>query len=310
MTVLPAIPFDEWRPTKETLHRYVQIVGKVALAHGVRRNHWWHMTLRNTPRGWSTMELGRGPVFTLQFDFFDHVLRLRTDAGDEAAVPLGQSVASFYKHVTSSLRAVGVDPAIARPVPYDLPDSARPFAEDHEHDAYVAEHAQRAFLVYHRVGRILEEFSANYSGKVSPVQVFWHSFDIATQRYSAKQVPTPEGMNSATRESYSCEQISSGFWFGDEKTPEPTFYSYTYPDPPHVADAVLRPAAARWVGEDGGRNAYLAYDEVRKADDPERAVLDFYQSVYEAGAERAGWDTGRLACWGGITDPVLRAARP
>ena len=170
------------------------------------------------------------------------MLRVRTDRGDEASVPLtGQSVATFYRQTTETLRAFGIEPGIAHPVPYDLPDHGRPFAEDEEHDTYVPEHAQRAFLVYNKVGRILEEFSATYSGKVSPVQVFWHTFDIATQRYSGRQVPTPSGMNAPTRESYSCEQIASGFWFGDDRNPEPTFYSYTYPEPDKVADSPLRP---------------------------------------------------------------------
>ncbi len=309
--VLPPIPFQEWRPTKETLHRMVQIVGKVALAHGIRRNHWWHMSLRNTPRGWSTVELGgarSGPVFTLSFDFFDHMLRVRTDRGDEASVPLtGQSVATFYRQSTDALRAFGIEPGIAHPVPYDLPDHGRPFAEDEEHDTYVPEHAQRAFRVYNQVGRILEEFSATYSGKVSPVQVFWHTFDIATQRYSGRQVPTPPGMNAATRESYSCEQIASGFWFGDDKTPEPTFYSYTYPEPDKIADEPLRPGSAKWSGADGSRNAYFGYDEARKAVDPVGQVLEFYQAAYDAGAKRAGWDAEPYTCWGGVTDPVLRA---
>lgn len=309
--LLPPIPLAEWRPTKETLHRFVQIVGKVALAHGIRRNHWWHMTLRDTPRGWSTAELGparSGPVFTLGFDFFDHVLRIQTDLGDEVAVPLtGQSVASFYRQTTDALRAFGIEPGIAHPVPYDLPDHDRPFAEDHEHDTYVPEHARRAFLVYHRVARILEEFSAAYSGKVSPVQVFWHTFDIATQRYSGQQVATPPGMNAATRESYSCEQIASGFWFGDDRVSEPMFYSYTYPEPEGIADEPLRPAAAHWTGDVGSRNSLLAYDAVRQASDPVGEVLEFYQSAFEAGSRRAAWDAARYACWGGVTDPVLRA---
>jgi hypothetical protein len=312
--VLPAIPYEEWRPTRETLHRYLQIVGKIALARGIRRNHWWHMTLRNQPRGWSTAELGtarQGPVFTCEFDFFDHVLRIDTDHGGQALVPLtDQTVASFYTQTQEALRALGVDPHIAHPHPYDLPDKERPFAEDTEHKTYVPEHAHRAFKVYSQVGRILDEFSAAFSGKVSPVQVFWHTFDIATQRYSARQIPTPEGMDEATRESYSREQISSGFWFGDPDTPEPTFYSYTYPEPQGIEGKSLHPAPARWVLARGSHTAYYSYDEARRSDDPVGCALAFYESAYEAGAELAGWDRAGLACWDGITDPLLRSKEP
>lgn len=312
--VLPAIPYQEWGPTRETLHRYLQIVGKLALARGIRRNHWWYMTLRNRPRGWSTVELGtarQGPVFTCEFDFFDHVLRIDTDHGGQAVVPLtDQTVASFYTQTQDALRALDIDPSIAHPHPYDLPDKERPFAEDTEHKIYVPEHAHRAFKVYSQVGRILEEFSATFSGKVSPVQVFWHTFDIATQRYSPRQIPTPEGMDEATRESYSREQISSGFWFGDPDTPEPTFYSYTYPEPQGIEGKVLRPDPARWVVARGSHTAYYSYDAARASDDPVGCALAFYESAYEAGAELADWDHAALACWDGITDPLLRTEEP
>ena len=312
--VLPAIPYEEWRPTRETLHRYLQIVGKLALARGIRRNHWWHMTLRNQPRGWSTVELGtaqQGPLFTCEFDFFDHVLRIDTDHGGQALVPLtDQTVASFYAQTQDALHTLDIDPHIAKPYPYDLPDKERPFAEDTEHKIYVPEHAHRAFRVYSQVGRILEEFSAAFSGKVSPVQVFWHTFDIATQRYSERHIPTAEGMDEATRESYSREQISSGFWFGDPNTPEPTFYSYTYPEPKGIEEKALRPEPAHWVTARGSHTAYYSYDAARQKDDPVGCALAFYESAYEAGAELAGWDRKELACWDGITDPVLSSKEP
>lgn len=312
--VLPAIPYEEWQPTRETLHRYLQIIGKLALARGVRRNHWWHITLRNRPRGWSTVELGsarQGPLFTGEFDFFDHVLRIETDRGTGGTVPLtGQSVASFYKQTLEALGMLGIDASIARPYPYDLPDKERPFAEDTEHHTYIPEHAERAFRVFSQVGRILEEFSASFSGKVSPVQIFWHSFDIATQRYSPRQIPAPEGMNEATRESYSREQISSGFWYGDANTPEPTFYSYTYPEPKGIATQPLRPASALWAPARGSHTANYSYDDARKKDDPVGSALEFYQSAYEAGSMLAGWDSASLACWDGVTDPLARSKEP
>ncbi|NUR63649.1 MAG: hypothetical protein HOV87_34065 [Catenulispora sp.] len=312
--VLPELPYTEWQPTRDTLHRYLQIVGKLALARGVRRNHWWHITLRNRPRGWSTVELGsarQGPVFTCEFDFFDHVLRIDTDHGGQAVVPLtDRTVASFYRQTQEALRTLGIDPEIAHPYPYDQPDKDRPFAEDTEHKTYVPEHAHRAFRVFSQVGRILEEFSAAFSGKVSPVQIFWHSFDIATQRYSPRQIPTPEGMDDATREAYSREQISSGFWYGDANTPEPMFYSYTYPEPEGIEKETLRPDKALWVPARGSHTANYSYNDARAHEDPVGCALAFYQSAYEAGSKLAGWDAASLACWDGITDPLLRSEEP
>ena len=277
--VLPAIPFDAWRPTKETLHRFHQIVGKVALDRGIRRNHWWHMTFRLNARGWSTVALGtarRGPVFTLGFDFFDHVLLVDTDRGGRARIPLtGHSVATFYTETMAALRDLGVAVTLHEPTPYDLPDHGRPFAEDTEHREYDPEWAKRAFHVYSQMGRVLEEFSATFSGKISNVQVFWHTFDLAVARFSPKQVAMTEDVNPVTRESYSAEQISAGFWFGDEKNPVPTLYSYTWPEPEGVDQEPLRPAEAAWVTNPDGKshNAYLAYDTVRAAADPVGTAL-------------------------------------
>ncbi|WP_433562372.1 DUF5996 family protein [Nocardia sp. CA-151230] len=311
--ILPAIPLDSWRPTKETLHRYAQIIGKVALAKGIRRNHWWHLTYRLTARGWTTVPLGtatEGPVFTCSFDFFDHVLRICNDRGTEEEVPLaGQSVASFYVEAMNALRNLGVDLALAHPTPFDLPDHGRPFDEDEEHRTYDPAAARRAFHVHSQVGRILEEFSATYSGKISPVQLFWHTFDLSVQRFSDRKVPMPDSVDPVTREAYSREVISAGFWFGDDKTPAPTFYSYTAPEPAGLSDRPLRPAEARWVVSGSGHNAYLPYDDVRVDADPVATALDFFQSQYEAGSSLAGWDAIGLACNNGITDPVLTSPR-
>ncbi|MBL1074640.1 hypothetical protein JK358_09545 [Nocardia sp. 2] len=312
--VLPALPLDAWRPTKETLHRYAQIIGKIALAKGIRRNHWWHMTYRLTARGWTTVPLGSatdGPVFTCSFDFFDHVLRIATDRGSREEIPLeNQSVASFYGEVTDALRNLGIDVTIANPVPYDLPDHDRPYAEDTEHHHYDPAAARHAFRVTSQVGRILEEFSATFSGKISPVQLFWHSFDLAVQRFSDRHIDMPGSVNSPTREAYSREVISAGFWFGDDKVPAPTFYSYTAPEPEGLSELPLLPAAAHWVSSGSGHSAYLDYDAVRATADPVGATLDFFQSAYSAGARLAGWDTRDLSCPGGITDPLLSTPIP
>ncbi|WP_330178865.1 DUF5996 family protein [Nocardia sp. NBC_01503] len=307
--VLPALPLDAWRPTKETLHRYIQIVGKVALAKGIRRNHWWHMTYRLNARGWTTVALGTatdGPVFTCAFDFFDHVLRISTDRGIQEEIPLGrQSVASFYTETMRALRDVGVEVTLPFPTPYDLPDNGRPFDEDEEHHHYDPAAALRAFRVTSQVGRVLEEFSASYSGKISPVQLFWHTFDLAVQRFSDRKIDMDTSVNAVTRESYSREEISAGFWFGDDNVPEPTFYSYTAPEPEGLTELPLLPAEARWVPSGSAHSAYYSYDAARRSGDPVGAALDFLHSAYAAGSRLAGWDAPALACPGGVTDPVL-----
>lgn len=311
---LPPIALESWRPTKETLHRFLQIVGKVALDQGIRRNHWWHMTFRNTARGWTTMPLGTarsGPVFTCAFDFFSHDLRIETDGGKRGVVPLvGQSVASFYTDTMAALKELGIAATIAHPTPYDLPDHGRPFDEDTEHADYDPAKAQHAFHVYSQVGRILEEFSATYSGKISPVQVFWHTFDIAVQRFAPRHIDMPASVDPVTREAYSREVISSGFWFGDAKVPEPTFYSYIAPEPEGLTAVDPEPAKARWVPSGSAHAAYYAYDDARETADPVGAALEFFQFVYGHASDLAGWDAPKLTCWGGITDPVLREPGP
>ncbi|MEV6770002.1 DUF5996 family protein [Nocardia sp. NPDC051030] len=312
--VLPPIPLEAWLPTKATLHRFAQVIGKVALAKGIRRNHWWHITYRLTARGWTTVPLGdatTGPVFTCAFDFFDHVLRLSTDRGTQDEIPLrGQSVASFYAEAMRGLRDLGVEVALAHPTPFDLPDHGRPFADDFEHHTYDPIAAHRAFRVQSQVGRILEEFSADYSGKISPVQLFWHSFDLAVQRFSERKIVMPDTVDPVTREAYSREVISAGFWFGDDKVPQPMLYSYTAPEPAGLSELPLRPAAAKWVTSGSGHSAYLAYGDARKSADPAATVLEFFRSAYADGSKLAGWDTLGLACPGGITDPVLEGPGP
>ncbi|MBF6356681.1 hypothetical protein IU449_19385 [Nocardia higoensis] len=307
--LLPAIPLESWRPTKETLHRFAQVVGKVALEKGIRRNHWWHMTFRLTARGWTTVPLGDprvGPVFTCAFDFFDHVLRIATDEGVQVEFDLpGKSVAAFYTDVMGGLGDLGIDLVMHQPHPFDLPDAGRWFEEDTEHADYDPDKVCRAFTVQSRVGRILEEFSAGFSGKVSPVHLFWHTFDLAVQRFSERRVDMPTTVDPVTREAYSREVISAGFWFGDDKVPEPTFYSYVAPEPAGLTDRPLRPEGARWVPSGSGHSAYYAYDAARATGDPVGAALEFFETVYTEGSALAGWDADALACPGGITDPVL-----
>lgn len=311
MELFGAMPLAEWQDTKATLHRFAQVVGKIRLASGVRRNHWWHAPFHLTGRGLTTRPMGQAdgnPIFTIDFDFVGHRLIVTTVDGRAVSFALyGQSVASFYRDTMRALEALGVRVRIDIPRPYDLPDSDRPFADDTEHAAYDPLLVTRYWQVLSQVNLVLEEFAAGYSGKISPVHHFWHTFDIACTRFSDRLVDQPARVDPVTREAYSRELISSGFWFGDDNFPEPAFYSYTAPEPEGLDGEALRPEAAEWITQRGGHLAVLRYADARSAPDPCAAVLAFYESAYLAGARRAGWDIVGLACPGGVTDPQLIA---
>jgi len=311
MELFPPMPLASWRDTKETLHRFCQVVGKLRLAAGVRRNHWWSVPFHLTGRGITTRPMGQvhgHPIFTIDFDFVDHQLQLHTMDGRASSFPLpGQSVASFYGNLTEALDRLGIRLSVAVPRPFDLPDAARRFADDTEHASYDPAWASRYWQVLSQVNLVLEEFAARFSGKVSPVHHFWHTFDIAHTRFADRHVDQPSTADPVTREAYSREVISFGFWFGDDRFAEPAFYAYTAPEPAGLAVEPLWPAAAWWDPRNGSHLAVLRYDDARTEPDPRAAVLDFYESAYQAGARLAGWDVQRLASPGGITDPQLRA---
>jgi Family of unknown function (DUF5996) len=310
MELFPPMPLAEWRDTKETLHRFCQVVGKIRLAASVRRNHWWNVPFHLTGRGITTRPMGQAdgnPIFTIDFDFVDHQLHLHSLDGAAVSIPLhGQSVASFHRTVVAALATLGIKVNIANPRPFDLPDADRRFADDTEHATYDPAWASRYWVVLSQVNLVLEEFAARFAGKVSPVHHFWHTFDIAHTRFSDRQLDQPPTADPVTREAYSREVISFGFWFGDPSFPEPAFYAYTAPEPAGLAGEPLAPEAARWESRNGSHLAVLGYDDARTEDEPRATVLDFYESAYQAGARGAGWDIGRLACPGGITDPDLR----
>jgi hypothetical protein len=309
MELFPPMPLAEWRDTKETLHRFAQVVGKIRLAASVRRNHWWNVPFHLTGRGITTRPMGQvdgNPVFTIDFDFVDHQLVVaRLDGRAESFPLVGQSVASFHERTLAALATLGVRVDIAIPRPFDLPDTARPFAEDTEHATYDPAHANRYWKILSQVALALEEFAAGFSGKASPVHHFWHTFDIAHSRFSGRRIDRSAQIDPVTREAYSRELISFGFWFGDDTFTEPAFYSYTAPEPEGLAGEPLTPASARWVPHRDSHLAVLPYDAARAESDPRGAVLAFYESAYQAGAARAGWDIAGLACPGGITDPQL-----
>jgi hypothetical protein len=289
----PALPLDGWKDTYATLHRWLQVVGKVRLARMPWINHSWHVTLYVTPRGLTTGSIPCGPkCFQIDFDFLDHQLLVRTSDGDVWAVALRpRSVADFYRDVMAALRAVGVETNIyARP--NELED-AMPFADDQTHAAYDGDAAQRCWRILVQSERVFTAFRARFLGKCSPVHLFWGAFDLAVTRFSGRQAPphpggVPHLPDWVAREAYSHEVCSAGFWPGGGAISYPAFYSYAYPEPPGYQSAAVRPAAARYNSD--LREFVLPYDEVRNADSPDDVLLAFLESTYQAAADLGKWD--------------------
>lgn len=291
----PEIPIEAWRPTKNTLHLYCQIVGKIRLRLHPRLNHWWHVTLYVSPRGLTTRKIPySGGNFEIEFDFHAHKLTMTTSNGksEDFALYDGLSVADFYSSIFANLDKLGVGCEI-RALPYEAP-STTPFAEDQENKSYDKEWVERYHRTLVTVDDILEEFRGRFLGKSTPVHMFWHSFDLALTRFSGKRAPVREGAGMVEREAYSHEVISFGFWFGDDRVPAPAFYSYAAPEPSGLADEPLSPSAATWVESNGAHLALLMYEDVRNEVNPRETVLEFLESAYQAGAKRAGWDVKDL----------------
>ena len=288
--LFPKIPLEAWRPTKNTLHLYCQIVGKIRLSMHPRINHWWHVPLYVTPRGLSTHTIPfSGGNFETEFDLRDHRLVIRTSDGREEDFALfdGLTVADFYKSTFANLKKLGIEPKIWAK-PYEAPSTTR-FPEDTENSSYDKDYVERFHSVLVTVDGILNEFRGRFCGKSTPVHMFWHSFDLALTRFSGKRVEPREGAGTVEREAYSHEVISFGFWFGDDKVPAPAFYSYAAPEPSGLADETLLPPQAKWAASNGSHLALLMYDDVRISHDPQAMVLEFLESAYQVEAKRAGW---------------------
>lgn len=288
-TALPPLPLEEWEPTKDTLHLWAQMVGKTRLALMPMRNHWWNVTLYPSARGLTTRRM---PVeahnLELEIDLVDHRLSARatnTEAGFE--LHDGLSVAEFHRSLTDTLSSVGVRANI-RAEPFGVVTTT-PFSADHQHASYDADAVSRFLHVLQWSADVLEEFAGWYCGKASPVHVFWHSFDLATSRFSGRRAPVAPA-DPVNAEAYSHEVISFGFWAGDRSNPYPAYYSYTAPEPVGFTEQPLRPAAAEWSPQANGSLAILRYDDVRAADDPRSTLLGFLQSAFEAGASLTGGD--------------------
>jgi hypothetical protein len=285
---LPELHLANWRPTKDTLHLYCQVVGKVRLASTFPRNHWWNVPLYVDVRGLTTRRMHRGgETFQIDFDLLDHALVVRTARGTAEAFELhdGLPVAEFDARLHAALAAAGVDVTI-REEPFGVPMTT-PFPDDREHGSWDRDYVERFWHVLDWTDSTLEEFSGWFSGKTSPVHLFWHGLDLAVARYSGRGAP-PLDADPVTREAYSNEVIAFGFWAGDDNLGDAAFYSYTSPEPDGLVDQPL--TGGRWTPSRNGSLAVLPYETVRAADDPRTALLAFLESAYEAGARAAGWD--------------------
>lgn len=267
---------------------WTQIVGKTRLALSPPQNHWWHVTLYVTPRGLSTSPIPFGNLtFEVEFDFVAHQVSIRTSAGTGRSIPLyPRSVADFYAEYMACLRSLGIEVKITL-TPEEFDDTT-PFNEDRHHASYDPEYIERFRRVLINADRLLKEFRSHFLGKCSPVHFFWGSFDLAVTRFSGRLCTPPVKPDPIMTEAYSHEVISCGFWPGDRRFKHPAFYSYTLPAPPGIDKEAF------W--EAGLGEFILKYEAIRAAEAPEKAVLDFCQSTYEAGAKLAQWDRPALEC--------------
>jgi hypothetical protein len=293
----PALPYRDWKDSCTTLHLWTQIVGKIRLAQTPWINHSWHVTLYVTPRGLTTSTMPYdGRAFRIDFDFIDHALLIQTSAGTERRLALEpRSVAEFHDGLMAALAELGIRVRI-HGSPNEVPQPI-PFREDREHTAYNRDYAQRFWRVLLQADRVFKQFRTRFQGKVSPVHLFWGSFDHAVTRFSGRQAPPhPGGIpnlpDAVTREAYSHEVSSAGFWPGGGAIDYPAFYSYAYPTPAGFAASPVRPEAAFFHQQMG--EFILPYDAVRNAAAPDETLLDFLQTTYEAAANAAGWDRAAL----------------
>ena len=288
----PELRWEDWSATAETLHMWTQIVGKVRLALSPLQAHWWNVPLYVSARGLSTSAMPYGADFLeIEFDFVNHQLLFRTSTGLSAYQPLrAQSVADFYTEFQKTLSDLGVHVEIYG-MPVELAHPI-PFAEDTEHASYDPDAAHRFWRILIRTDQVFQKFSSRFIGKISPVHFFWGSFDLAVTRFSGRPAPPREGADPITREAYSHEVISAGFWPGNGGYGKAAFYCYAAPSPTNLDAATIQPAQGFW---DRGLGEFiLPYEDLRTSAPPDETLLTFLQSTYDAAADLAHWDRKAL----------------
>jgi hypothetical protein len=284
----PALPYDEWRATRDTLHLYTQVVGKLRLALSPFEPEWANVPLYVTARGLTTSPIPAGlRTIDLEFDFVDHVLVIRSGDGGIERRPLGGSVAEFHRDVMAMLHHMDVAVAISL-VPSEVADPI-PFPEDTTHDTYDAAHVARFHQVLAMVDVVMKQHHARFRGRTTPVQFFWGTFDLALTRYSGRRAHAGPGSGLIARVGQDAEEICVGWWPGSEGVAYPAFYAYAHPAPDRFASAAIRPSGAAW--SDAAGEFLMSYDTARAEADPARAILEFFESTYEAAASLMGWNS-------------------
>jgi Family of unknown function (DUF5996) len=288
----PTLPLDSWNDTYATLHMWTQMVGKVRLSLTPLMNHWWNVPLYVSARGLTTSRIPYGQrAFELWFDFIRHQLVLETSDGMTKTLPLEpRSVAEFYAEFMGMLRSAGIEVKIWR-MPVEIPNPI-PFDQDLLHHSYDRVSVEKFWRILLSVDSVLTQFRSGFIGKSSPVHFFWGSFDLAVSRFSGRRAPERPGADAMTREAYSHEVSSVGFWPGSSGVTDAAFYSYTVPEPQGFKDAPARPDAAHY--EKQVSEFLLMYEDVRRADSPTTSLLEFCQSTYEAAASLGHWDRDAL----------------
>jgi hypothetical protein len=288
----PDLPWNAWSDTADTLHMWTQIVGKTRLALTPLQNHWWNVPLYVTARGLGTSAMACGDdVLDIEFDFLDHVLLMRLGSGKNESISLRpKSVAEFYREYWERLDALGVSVKIW-PMPVEVQTPIR-FDLDTQHNTYDPEYAHRFWQVLVRAEKVFRAWAPGFVGKVSPVNFYWGSFDLAMTRFSGRTAPPREGADSIQREAYSHEVISAGFWPGNGGYGAAAFYCYAAPVPEGLSEKKILPEAATW---DKTLGEYVfRYEDVRRQTSPEMALLEFIENAYSAAADCAKWDRNHL----------------
>lgn len=293
----PALPLAEWQPTLDTLHMWLQIIGKIKLELTPFQNQWWNITLHPTARGLTSGLIPYGErAFEIDLDFIDHVMSIRRSDGHDRRIPLTAcSVAVFYADLMSALAAFGIDVRI-NPIPVEVPHTI-PCDTNEVHKDYDPVYVTRWWRIMLGTTRVMQQYNSGFAGKSSPPHFFWGSFDLNQTRHSGRPATPPQGAPLFVQLAENEENVACGFWPGNTAMSgltygEPAFYAYCYPAPDGYTSGAIRPAAAYYDEQFG--EFILRYDDVRQSASPEQDIFDFFESAYEISADRANWDRARL----------------
>ncbi|SRX54439.1 DUF5996 family protein [Aequorivita sp. CIP111184] len=295
---IPNLPFESWIETRITIHIILQIIGKTRLASSPRKNHWWNITLYVSPKGFSTFNIpvneGVGGV-EIELNIPRRAVIISQSAGAEIVISLAQNptIADFYKEYTSKLMGTGLSIDFVEK-PFDV-NIEKPFNSITEYHHFDWNYIENFWKIMQWNNSIFQEFSGRFYRKSCPVHIYWHHLDLVVTRFSGKKLPPMDASARVLeKDTYSHEQISFGFWVGDKNMPEPMYYTYTYPSPKGIDNETLQPEGAKWQDSNGSPMALLSYETVKCSSNPRKAVLDFLESAYQAGAKCANWDIEEL----------------